>query len=98
MKSEVNLLVTLRSTEDKVEEVKEILGTLCRLSREEEGCLEYRSAKAEGEPTFYIKECWADEASLKAHEQTTHFLECGPKLGASCSSVEIKRVNWESVL
>ncbi|WP_375749068.1 putative quinol monooxygenase [Vibrio sp. HN007] len=97
MKNEVNLLVTLRSTEDKVEEVKEVLGTLCRLSREEEGCLEYRSAKAEGEPVFYIKECWADDASLKAHEQTAHFLECGPKLGACCTSVDINRVVWEII-
>lgn len=95
MSENVNLLVTLRPYQDKVDELRSVLEKLTDLSQGEDGCLEYRLGEAIEQNIFYIKECWVNEKALKQHEQSTHFVEAGPMVSSCCESVELQRIVWE---
>ncbi len=69
------------------------VNTLVEASQKEAGCIAYDLFASTSRPDVYLMcETWADEASLEAHNASTHFTTAIPALGDLCSS-KIEKLN-----
>ncbi|EPJ4511411.1 putative quinol monooxygenase [Enterobacter hormaechei] len=93
--SPVELLVSMRAHEKRIEELRDVLMFLRNNSLTEPGCLEYRLAQGQASVNrFFLVERWADNDSLSRHETTPHYLEGVARVQACCESVELQRISW----
>ena len=59
---------------DKLDAALAMMMEMMRLSRAEDGCVEYVYSQDLIEPTLvHVFEVWLDEAALKAHHDAPHF-------------------------
>ncbi len=68
------LAVTLRAREGQQERVRELLGTIVKLTREEEGCVSFLLHRDIADSrSFFVYEHFVDRAAHEAHTRTDHF-------------------------
>jgi quinol monooxygenase YgiN len=70
----VSFTVRMNFRPEDRKEIAEILESLTRLSRQEEGCVSYIPHSVDGDSdTIVIYEQYADEAAAEFHRTTEHF-------------------------
>lgn len=70
----VILAGTVRFPLDKLDAALAVMMEMMRLSRAEDGCIEYVYSQDLIEPTLvHVFEIWRDEAALAAHHDAPHF-------------------------
>ncbi|KPW24427.1 hypothetical protein ALP58_02866 [Pseudomonas savastanoi] len=68
------LIAVLKAVAGKESALKEALSALVEPSRSEPGNIEYTLFEARDEHgTFYMRECFKDQAALDAHVATPHY-------------------------
>jgi quinol monooxygenase YgiN len=71
----VILAGTVRFPPDRMTEARERMQQMMRLSRAEDGCIEYVYSEDLIEPGLvHVFEVWRDEAALHGHHTAQHFL------------------------
>jgi quinol monooxygenase YgiN len=66
--------VVFVAKDDKIEELKALLGTMVQASRIEKGCLLYNIYQMKDKPnTFVVIEAWEDEEALEGHKNSPHY-------------------------
>jgi quinol monooxygenase YgiN len=66
--------VVFVAKDDKIEELKALLGTMVQASRIEKGCLLYNIYQMKDKPnTFVVIESWEDEEALEGHKNSPHY-------------------------
>jgi len=66
--------VVFIAKDDKIDELKALLGTMVQASRIEKGCLLYNIYQMKNRPnTFVVIESWEDEAALDGHKNSPHY-------------------------
>jgi quinol monooxygenase YgiN len=66
--------VVFVAKDDKIEELKALLGTMVQASRIEKGCLLYNIYQMKDKPnTFVVIEAWEDEKALEDHKNSPHY-------------------------
>lgn len=66
--------VTFIAKDDGVEKMKELLTTMVKASKAEDGCLFYHICQLKEEPKkFVVLESWRDEAALDGHKLSAHY-------------------------
>jgi quinol monooxygenase YgiN len=61
--------------DDKIEELKSLLGTMENASRVEDGCLLYNIYQMKDKPTtFVVIETWENDEALEGHKHSAHYL------------------------
>ncbi len=67
--------VTFVAKDDKIEELKALLGTMVNASRVEDGCLLYNIYQMKDKPTtFVVIETWENDEALEGHKHSAHYL------------------------
>lgn len=78
------------------DELREQMNTVAKLSRAEEGCLQYELfVDRSGSPDLYFLGAWADQKSLDAHNQTDHvkrFRNVQPQLAKELLVVVLAKI------
>jgi len=60
--------------DDKINELKALLGTMVEASRAEDGCLLYNIYQTDSDPkTFVVIETWESEVALDGHKNSAHY-------------------------
>lgn len=71
---EITKQVIFVAKDDSIEELKKLLQDMVMPSRAEKGCLLYNIYQMDSKPnTFVVIETWADEESLKGHQESAHY-------------------------
>ncbi len=66
--------VVFVAKDDKIDELKALLGTMVHASRIEEGCLLYNIYQMKDKPnTFVVIEAWENEEALDGHKNSAHY-------------------------
>ena len=82
MENYITKSIIFNAVEGKEDELRELLMSLVKPSRDEAGCITYDLYETE-EGDFLIVETWANDGYLDGHKTTEHFLnfkEVGPDL------------------
>jgi len=67
--------VVFVAKDDKINELKALLGTMVKASRAEEGCLLYNIYQMKDKPTtFIVVEAWENDKALEGHKHSEHYL------------------------
>jgi quinol monooxygenase YgiN len=70
----VILAGTVRFSLDKLDAAQAVMMEMMRLSREEDGCIEYVYSEDLIHPgVMHVFEVWRDQAALDAHHNAPHF-------------------------
>ena len=95
----IQVQVKIDVTEQKRAEVLALLLHLEHHSRQEAGCITYLVYERSHETgSLFIYEIWESEEHLKAHEQTTHFLETTGKLPQLTENIELVKRSLSGML
>lgn len=66
--------VTFIAKDDGIKEMKSLLKTMVKASKEEDGCLLYNIFQLVNEPKkFIVVESWKDEKALDGHKNSNHY-------------------------
>lgn len=77
----LRVVARIKATEDKIEEVKKILGGLIEPTRGEQGCVSYELLQNRQDPTdFTFVEEWASDEAFDGHFETEHIKNALPQL------------------
>lgn len=77
----LRVVARIRAKEEKIEEVRKLLGGLIEPTRGERGCVSYELLQNREDPAdFTFVEEWASDEAFKAHFETEHIKNALPQL------------------
>ncbi|UKT63378.1 putative quinol monooxygenase [Pedobacter mucosus] len=85
----IYLTVVIKSKEDKVEELKNLLMSMVDDSRKEQACLQYDLHACKDENIFIFHEEWLDQAGLDAHNLQHYIVDFSAKVPSLTESLKI---------
>ncbi len=90
----IRLNVFIQVEEAKKAELEKVVKELVAASVKDAGCVAYDVFQsATRNEVLMICETWTDEASLKAHEESTHFTSLVPRMQA-LAAMKIEKFNF----
>lgn len=94
MSEQITVIARIKAKPENVEKVIDLMDNLVRLTRQEEGCLNYDFHSDLEDPTlFYMHENWANAEALAKHFEQSYMKEtfaAAPELMAE--PIEIRRL------
>ncbi|WP_077033145.1 putative quinol monooxygenase [Pelomonas sp. KK5] len=82
-----HVIARITALPGRAADMRSVLETLARATRDESGCLQYEVLQAQDQPELFSTfECWQDRGAADGHMATPHvaaaFAQAGPLLAA----------------